>query len=806
VIQLVEFTRALEWDRFIDRVRSEARTLPGKSLLEDLVDPAQWAQDVTTAQILQQETQEAALLLDRDALWGPLTDLDDPNSILTRLRQNAVLEIGELVILRQWLFAIDSWTLVPREEIRGERFRKSLSLLPDPFNVLRILDRVLTPEGELSEKASPKLSQLHREIKQAKRDIQVLLDQLLKNYAGSLQDQYADIRDGRYVIPVKIGAQNEVLGIIHEASASRQTVFIEPQEVTVLNNRLRQLENHLIQEIYRILEETSRHIMPYADEIQAGVEILVQWDATQAKARLGLHYSGKTIRITEERRFSLLQTAHPLLWWSLPEASIIRNNIDFGDPSQILLLTGPNTGGKTVLLKTLGLAAICARVGFPFPATDHPTVPFFDSIFTDLGDPQSIEKQLSSFSGHILTLKEILENLTPRSLILIDELNSATDPQEGAAFARAVLETLIQRNAMVVTTTHDPHLKAYAIKNPQILSASMAFDEDSSVPTYQLLLGIPGRSRALETVARLGIPASIIELSQRYITEEHRSFEKMLTVLEQDTKEAAQARKKVVQELKEAERLKSEWLNRTQTSVNELIDKTRQRLRRILEQAQDEVRLSVKKLDEARSRKDLDKNRSHLNQIFADAASAIDHALKEESPETAQLLKSELPAPQAPQETPPLTLKTGSQVRIPKWKSTGTVLELIGSKAKVSMGTIQIIMPISDIELMPPMQQPAPSALQKSMAAAAQRPPAPGVQLDLRGLRLEDAIQKLEKYLDQAYRCEAYREVRVVHGMGTGALRDGSHRLMKELPYIKSFRDGHGTEGGSGVTIVEFEF
>ncbi|MBI2712547.1 MAG: hypothetical protein HYX41_06825, partial [Bdellovibrio sp.] len=425
-----DFCETLEWSRIIDLTQDEARSIPGKQNLADDYYPRNWAPDLQVARLMQQETQEMMGLLDRDALWGPMTELADPEEILERLDKGAVLELSELGVIRGWLYAIDSWCQIPREEIRGERFKKSLLLLPDPRDILRLIERVLTPEGELSEKSSARYGTLSSEIRHLKKEMGQLMERLMKTYAaeGLLQESFTDVRDGRYVLPVKISNQNSIDGIIYEASASRQTVFIEPREVAELNNRLSQKKNELIQEVFVILEGVSRTLQPFTSEIRRGYSILGHWDSVQAKARIGQRYSGKPIRVTEERSFSMKQTAHPLLWWTMHTSSIIRNDIEFGYPGRTLLITGPNTGGKTVLLKTLGLAGIFARTGFLFPASDIPVVPFFDSFFVDVGDSQSIEENLSSFSGHILRFKQILQGLSKMSLILLDELNSATDP------------------------------------------------------------------------------------------------------------------------------------------------------------------------------------------------------------------------------------------------------------------------------------------------------------------------------------------------------------------------------------------
>lgn len=794
----------LEWKRFLDLASHEARTLRGKQLILSLESSQAWARDLTASITLQSETQEAAQLLDRDGLWGPLTDLSDPQETLDRLRRGSVLEMNELVDLRQWLYAIDSWVQVPRDELRAELFKKAISQLPDPFGPLGILERILTPEGELSEKASPKLSAIYSEIRTLKREIGIALDHLLKSFSqkGILQESYTDLRDGRYVVPVKISSQSEVEGIIHEASASKQTVFIEPKEVAHLNNRLRQRQNDLLQEIYLILQEASKKLQPFANELDLAVQILSHWDAVQARSRFGRKYAGKPIQVVNDRTFRLQQTAHPLLWWSLSSDAIIRNEIKVGDPTRTLLLTGPNTGGKTVLLKTLGLAALCARTGFPFPAVDHPEIPFFESIFADLGDPQSIEEHLSSFSGHVLRYKEILENVTDRSLVLIDELNSATDPEEGAALGRAFLETVMTRGAMIVTTTHDPHLKAMSISDSRILSASMQFDDSSRTPTYRMLLGVPGRSRALETAERLGISLDVITLARQYLSREHIELEKTLAKLESDSQEATRARKEALILRDEAAQLKKEWTEKTEASIDAMMDRSRQKLRRILEQAQDEVRSSVKKLDEMRNRRELDTTRSKLNETFVTASELLEGALEEEAPELAQTLsrkRKEKSTRSAEDSQSEAQIQPGIQVRIPKWKNTGTVLEVLGSRVKVAMGTLQMTLNRDEIQPISGATPKPPRAHIASVSAAESVAPS----LDLRGTRFEEAMAEAERYLDLASRSGSAM-VTIIHGFGTGALREGVRKLLHSLPYVKEFRDAGPGQGGTGATLVEF--
>ncbi|MBC7387546.1 MAG: Smr/MutS family protein [Cryobacterium sp.] len=799
---------SLDWEKLLEFASEQARTEPGFEEIESLSDPDNWARSIEEARVSQAETLEAMGVLERESLWGPLVDLADPSEVIESLEKGAVLDTGRLALVRRWLYAIDAWVGTPKEEIEGDHLRKALtalSFLIDPKEPIKALDRILTADGELSETASPKYTALHAETRELKRQIDSMMGKIVQKYsaAGSLQDAISDIHDGRYVVPVKLHEQSEVPGIIFGTSASRQTVFVEPAEVSPLNNRLHQKQNELLQEAWEILDRICRLIRPFSDRIESAVDILAHWDANAAKARLAKIYDGKTLLISEGSTFRLKQTAHPLLWWSMNVEQISRNDIDWGAPVKTLLLTGPNTGGKTVLLKTLGLAGICARTGFAFPGNESQIVPFFDDFFVDVGDSQSIEQHLSSFSGHIERFKTILNRVTSQSLVLLDELNSATDPTEGAALGRAFLETVMARGALIVATTHDPQLKALALNDSRILNASMAFDESARTPTYTIVLGVPGRSRALETAERLGLPEDVIRLARTYLTSEHNKFESMLSRLEKDANELESARRDANRMRDEAERLKREWTERTEKNVSELLDRTRQKLRNILDTAQDEVRVKVRKLEEARTRKEIDTTRGTLNEAFTEAADRIELALKEEAPEIAANLAASKPEVDSSR-----AFEVGESVRVPKWKNLGVVLSVNGAKVRVQMGAIAMNLTLDDIEKSNRAENRALEAVKPkkpSRYALIDRPPAPPEKLDLRGIRLDEALSQLESYLDVAYRSGSRAMVTVVHGLGTGAIREGTRSLLKSLPYVKEYRDGGAGGGGTGATIVEFE-
>jgi DNA mismatch repair protein MutS2 len=790
-----------EWITFLEKASAHASSVPGCQKVIALQAQSEWASTPAIANLRQEQTREAFTLLPKSDLWAALDQLEDPSGSLERLARGAVLDVSEWHLLRRWLKASEAFRTMMLPELPLPQVRAFTASLPETSNAVFQLDRLMTPEGELSEGASPRLQQLSSELRSLKREISNRLESLSREYLqkGVLQGEYTDVRDGRYVLPVKISSQNEVPGLVYEASASRQTVFIEPREVTEVNNRLRQKQNDWMQEVHRILTETARTFAPQASSWRAAIELLVHWDAVHARAAIATRYHGLELQCGSED-VDLPSTAHPLLWWSLEEEKIQRNSLQLAANQRALLITGPNTGGKTVLLKTLGMAAIFARTGFFFP-TDRPgKVPFFRNVFTDLGDTQSIESQLSSFSGHLVQFREILEKADTQSLVLLDELNSATDPEEGAALSRALLESLLDRGCWIVTTTHDPVLKSLGRQDPRILTAAMAFDEGSRMPTYRLELGVPGRSRALETAERLGIPPKIIERARGFLSTQHREWESWVKELETQVMEARLATQQAQELREEAERKTARLGEQIRDLEAELKMSARKRIRQLLEQAQEEIRKKLDEIQHAPSRKIIETSRHEL---------VRDAEAHEELVETA--LESELKragiSPEAkkqkakPEPVPAGALQPGSRVRIPKWKSQGTVLEVRpGGQLKVAMGTIQMTMKESEVE---PIEGGAPHKKAVRISWNTEAEPGLDSTLDVRGMRLDEALSRTEKYLQAVFSSSRYAQVNIVHGLGTGALREGIRKLLRQLPFVSDFRDGGTGGGGTGATIVE---
>ncbi len=806
--QMNDLLSRLEMQKIVDLTSELCLSELGFDALESATDPESWAATIEVATQYQQETYELLPLVDRDQLWGPLRDLPSPLENLEALSKGAVLSEDGLATLRGWIFAIDSWAETPQDAIPGEHFRRALSQLPSLWQLLKELDRKVDNTGRIREDATPRLKSLSQAIRILKVQISERLEQVMKNYSekGLLQENFTDVHDGRYVIPVKVSQQSHVEGTIYGSSSTRQTVFIEPREVGDLNNQLRKAENDRQDELYQILEELSKLLRPHAIDIENGALTIGYWDQVRAKAKISQVYAGKKLILNNQGRFRIRQAAHPLLWWSMAPESIIKNDLDLEPPHRTLLLTGPNTGGKTVFLKTLGIAGIFARTGFLFPGDEAQTVPFFESLFVDLGDPQSIEEHLSSFSGHIKRFKNILDGTGPASLVLLDELNSATDPSEGAALGRAFLETVMNRGSLVVATTHDPMLKAAALEDKRILNAGMEFNESSRAPTFRLKYGVVGRSRALETAERLGLPAEVLSLARKFLSDEHHRFESVLSRMETESDQTEKLRREASRLRDEAEQMKREWESTQKQNMGEVLAKTRSRLRQILDQAQDEVRAQVRSLNQAKSHKAVDENRSALNDFFRDSLNRIDQTIREEAPNVAELME---PSTEASSVAP--TFKTGDLVRVPKWKSMGKILEVKGEQVKIQLGLIQVVLSKHEIDLPSTTEKSAFSEASKAAERAKKKaerildnsPVVPN-QIDLRGKRHDDAMSELESYIDQAFR-SGLVEVTIVHGLGSGALREGSRKILKSLPYIKAIVDGGLGAGGAGATRVEFE-
>jgi DNA mismatch repair protein MutS2 len=808
---------ALEWGTLVEKIQNFCITEPAFVTFELWRDQSNWAQSPAHAQELQHQTQMAYDLLEQTELWASLRELKTIDTALKILEKKGVLEIHHLFYLHQWLKAMRVWAEAHTSPLATHR--ESFEPLQ---NLLKICFKILTDDGQMSEQASPQLFSIHQDLKRIKREIEKKMLDLVRDYhqQGLLQENYSDIRDGRYVIPVKASSQNEIEGTIFDLSATRQTVFVEPQAITQLNNRLQQKQNECVQEIYRILEQVSKDFSQHVATLEFWYHQMVLWDQNQAKARFAIEVGGQPIDISPSHEFKLTQTAHPLLFFSLPKNQIIRNSLHFGGETRSLLITGPNTGGKTVLLKTLGLSVLCSRTGLFFPgsiAFGAHQVPWIEQVFVDLGDEQSIQSQLSSFSSHLKRFKEILEEVSNDSLVLMDELNTATDPEEGSALGRACLETIMEKGALVISTTHDPLLKVLALNDTRILNASMNFNEDSRMPSYELLMGVPGRSRALETAERLGLPTSVITRARSYLSTQHQHFEDYLSKIEKDAHLARTLREESEKILANAKDYEQELKSKIKTQLQDRLESIKELSRELIQETRTQVQLKLHEIRQAQN----EQKALLLKTDLLDLTKKLEIQFQEkvetsfsEHPDILQPSETQT-SQRAPlghlNQNSETTLKLGDTVRIPSWKTTGKITDLLGNPithVKVLMGILSMKLPIEEIELLSASEKQkstkaSRTTLGNSLGHSGNESPA---SLDLRGQRFEEAMSELAAFVDFAYRSKSHAEVTIIHGVGTGALREGTKKFLKQLPYVKAERDGGKGSGGAGATIIEFDY
>jgi len=688
-----DLDQALEWSTWISLAQNEACTSWGKALLGRLQFSEHWASDLVAAENMQSQTQEVLPFLDEPVFKDSLLTLRDPQSSLERLRQEGVLEVSELSEIQRLIQVSLAWKAWYPRTSPETSFSQDLKNIPDLTQASCILSKILTPEGGLSEKASPRLQVISSEINHLKKMITQTLDQCLKrlDQQGVLQSRFFDFRDGHFVLPIKIGHHRSVQGLLREVSVSQQTLFIEPQEVEVLNCKWHQKKSELFEETQIILKITSEKLRHFQKSLGVIRNTVGHWDAVCAKARLARVYQGKAIEVLQERSFELSQTAHPLLWFTTEENAIIRNDLVFQAPTQVLVLTGSNTGGKTVILKTLGFAALCARTGFFFPSEHTPKIPFFDQLFLDFGDAQSMTQHISSFSGHLLKFKKILENFQDESLILIDELNSATHPQEGFALSRALLETFLTKKTMMIVTTHDPQLKNLASEDSRILNASVHFDESTQEPTYRLLLGIPGKSRALEIAQKLGIPDQVLVLARKYLDKKHQEFENLLTQLTFQRQKYEEEKEKYLKLQEHFESWKVQWLQENQKIFQDILESTKKQAEVLLEETRRQARLQMQNLESLSTKKQIQTSQMKWGQNLN---LSTNYENLQTNLEKKLANHWDIVSP----EEPPLVLQKGDWVYVPRWKNAGTVLSIEGNEVKIALGSFQVTACIAEVQ------------------------------------------------------------------------------------------------------------
>lgn len=786
--------KSLEYYKIIQLLTEKASSPLGKELCRDLLPSV----DLVQIQLMQAQTRDA---LSRLFQKGSISfgSVKDVRGSLKRLEIGSTLGIIELLSICSLLENTSRVKAYSRNE-RGDHPADSLDEMFEQLSPLTPLSaeirRCILSEDEISDSASPGLLKVRRSMKIANDRIHTQLTSLVNGGARNyLQDAVITMRNGRYCIPVKAEYKGQVPGMIHDQSSTGSTLFIEPMAIVRLNNDVRELELQEQKEIEVVLAELSNQAAAYTDQIRDDLEIMVQLDFIFARASLAMDMNGTEPIFNTEHKIRLKQARHPLI----PRKKAVPIDLRLGDDFDLLVVTGPNTGGKTVSLKTAGLLTLMGQAGLHIPAMDRSQLSVFHQVYADIGDEQSIEQSLSTFSSHMTNVVSFLKEADSDSLVLFDELGAGTDPTEGAALAISILSYLHEKGIRTMATTHYSELKVYALTTPGVENACCEFNVETLRPTYRLLIGVPGKSNAFAISSKLGLPDFIIEKAKQQISEQDESFEDVLTSLEnsrvtiENERAQIEAYKEQIEALKKQLETKQERLDERRDKI---LKNANEEAKRILAETKEYADQTMKlfhkfqkdHVDTAAVEKERQNIRARMNK--ADNALSIKAAPKEP--------KKKLSAKD---------LSLGDMVRILSMNLTGTISSRPDSKGFlfVQTGIIRSKVHISDLEL---VDEPviSSSALQKTGAGKIRMSKSSSVstEINLLGKTVDEAIAILDKYLDDAYLAHLSK-VRVVHGKGTGALRKGVHDYLRRNKRVASYRLGEFGEGDAGVTIVEFK-
>ncbi len=788
--------KVLEYPKVLERLAGYCDFSASMNLARELEPTDSFT--LATARI--QETTEARKLFSvQDIGVGGAHDIRPAADLAAR---GGVLDPEQLLDVKA--------TLISCREIKKSLERKTdefprlaalAEALPDSHGIVDAVTRVLSDRGEVLDSASPKLQSLRREVKVARGRLMTRLQRYITESASKLQEPIITQRDGRYVIPLRAEFKGSIKAVIHDQSASGATLFVEPLPVVELNNEMRELELKERDEERRILAELSALIGEHQSELKYGVENLAMLDLIFAKAKYAeelkaneptLHELSKVKgqKPGDARAFippalQLIHARHPLI----DPNQVVAIDVDPTPGTRAIVITGPNTGGKTVSLKTVGLFVLMAQSGLHIPAQSGSELPCFHSVWADIGDEQSIEQSLSTFSGHITNIIRILKQMDHRSLVIFDELGSGTDPQEGAAIARAILSHLLESGAMTLVATHYPELKTFAHGTEGVVNASLEFDIKTLHPTYKLTLGLPGRSNALLIAQKLGLPQPIIDSAKAEINPLDLRADKLLDDIRKERNRTSREREKL-----EKARAKLE----TQThDLEKRLEKIEDERRETLAKARAEGELEVAVL-----RSNIDSLKSQLKK--ANQPLTAIRAIEEKIEKMEEKVDAPVERQRAKVEAVGSShlLRLGERVTVSTLNAEGVVTALGESDAEVQIGTIRVRARLSDL-----FKKSGEPVLEEKKKVAARETSvpnskSPGMEVDLRGLMADDALDKMERYLEQAY-LSGLPFVRIIHGKGTGKLRQAVREALRGHEYVKTFEEGGDKEGGEGVTVAK---
>lgn len=781
--------KVLEYDKIIDMLLD----LTQGELARDLVEKLEPSNDIDEVRRMQEETSEAYRVLARygDIDYSAATHI---KHLVSKASLGSMLFIEDLYDIMQNIFLVSSIkrylkTAIDDENLKLKHLRRLYDSLASLDDLKKKLSTTIVSRDEIADNASSTL----RSIRRSKKLKNQAIEDKLNSYITSdktkkyLQDAIVTMREGRYVIPVKNEYRSSVEGMIHDISQKGSTVFIEPMAVVKLNNELRELENEEKKEIERILYELSSEVSEYKAYLETNEEALKSISFIFARARLAREMRATEPVLNDKGYVNLKNARHPLI----PKDKVVPTTVELGDEYTSLIITGPNTGGKTVSLKTVGLITLMAKSGLNIPCDNNSSVAVFDKVYADIGDEQSIEQSLSTFSSHMKNIVHIVENAEYNDLVLFDELGAGTDPTEGAALAISILKLFRERRIRTMATTHYSQIKFYALTSEGVKNASMEFNVDTLSPTYRLIIGIPGKSNAFEISKRLGLDQKIIDSAKELLNENDTRFEDVLKAIEEDRTEIENKRIKINEENEEIERLREKLENKNkklEEKQEAIINKAKEEAREIVKKAKSESAFIIDELKDISSlskkedRRRLQEAKDYLRELEDENRLKI----KDNKKRTKEI---------------PKDIKLGESVRIISIDKFGEVETLPDDKGdlNIQVGIMSVRSNINDIERSELKEEVKVEKKTKSINKAKSKNISS--EINLIGRTVDEAILLLDKYLDDAYLARL-KEVRIIHGKGTGTLRDAVRKYLQNSKHVIEYREADYTEGGSGATVA----
>ncbi len=780
----------LEYNKIIDRLLDHAATSLGKAHIERLLP----TRNLDEVKDWLQDTDEASTVVRLKGM-APFGGVHDVGGSLRRAQINGVLNASELLDIASTVSGgrkLKRFLAVVHENhpIRQLSARYSeLSELKPLEDAIRVC---IDEQGEVLDHASAELARVRRERRTGETRVREKLDQMIRtpSVQKMLQDNLVTVRNDRYVIPVKQEYRGSFGGIIHDQSASGATLFIEPESLVPMNNKIRELILAERKEIDKILMILTAQVADQSEPLAHNLIILGILDFIFAKAGLAASMKAEQPRMNDRGFIRLRKGRHPLI-----TSGVVPLDIELGNSYSAVIVTGPNTGGKTVALKTVGLLSLMAMSGLFIPAEDGSQMCVFDAVFADIGDEQSIEQNLSTFSSHMTNIVSIIRDMTPKSLVLLDELGAGTDPAEGSALAIAILDHMHNNGCRIVATTHYSELKAYAYDRKGMINASMEFDIQTLSPTYRLLIGVPGRSNAFAIAKRLGLSSDIIEHAGSQVGEEDKRVESMIASLEQNRLST------------ESEQLTVEALRKQLEAAHEQFEQDKEKFelhkQQMLRKAAVEAQEAV-----AKARREADEIIDELRALALEEAGSIkEHKLieaKKKLDQAAPKLSSHAATEAERLRNKSAKIDLGAEVLVLSLGQKGHVVELSGEEATVQLGILKMKVLRSDLQLVRSAAQATKSTTHHSAMVKRSRDDVVRTELDLRGSNLEESIMEVDRFLDEAF-LSNLGQVYIIHGKGTGVLRTGISEYLRKHSHVKTYRLGNYGEGGTGVTVVEFK-